>query len=60
MDLNTLKLPAKGFTKAEREWIRSVLIPAITTVQGIQGRNCTIDNSESGQTINADDCPPAA
>jgi len=29
MDIEQLTVPAKGFTKAEREWIKNVLIPAI-------------------------------
>ncbi len=53
-----LQLPGKGFTKAEREWIKTVLIPAIKTVQGVSGRNVTISNNDSGQTINASDCQP--
>ncbi len=52
-----LKLPEKGFTKAERAWLEK-LIEAIKTVQAIQGRNVTISNDGSGQTINADDCTP--
>ncbi len=58
MDLNTLTLPDKGFTKAEREWIKTVLIPAIKTVQGIAGKNVTINNSDNGQAIAASDCQP--
>ncbi len=50
-----LQLPQKGFTKAERKWLQE-LIDAIKTVQGVQGRNVTISNANSGQTINADDC----
>jgi hypothetical protein len=52
-----LKLPEKGFTKAEREWLRE-LIDAINTVRAIKGRNVTITPSKSGQVINASDCPP--
>ncbi len=54
-----LKLPAKGFTKAERAWLQE-LIDAINTVQAVQGRNCTVSDAPdgSGQTINADDCTP--
>ncbi len=58
MNASNLKLPEKGFTKAERLWL-SELIDAIKTVQAVQGRNVTISNDGSGQTINADDCPPA-
>ncbi len=57
MGLETLTLPSKGFTKSERQWLAK-LIEAIKTVQGIQGRNVTISNTEAGQTINADDCTP--
>ncbi len=53
----TLKLPEKGFTKAERAWLQQ-LINAIKTVQGIQGRNVSITNDGSGQIINASDCDP--
>jgi len=52
-----LKLPEKGFTKTERAWLQK-LITAIKTVQGISGRNCSITNTDDGQTINATDCTP--
>lgn len=52
-----LTLPDKGFTKAEREWLKQ-LIEAINTVHGVQGRNVTITDSKDGQTINANDCAP--
>ncbi len=52
-----LKLPEKGFTKAERAWLAE-LIQAIKTVQGIAGRNVSISNADSGQTVNAEDCTP--
>ncbi len=54
-----LKLPTKGFTKAERAWLAE-LIQAIKTVQAIQGRNCSVTNTDEGQTISATDeaCPP--
>ena len=52
-----LKLPSKGFTKAERAWL-SQLLEAIKTVQAVQGRNTTIGESDNGQVINADDCEP--
>lgn len=60
MDLRDLKLPERGFTLAEREWIANVLIPSIRTVHGIAGRNVSItdDPGGSGQTINASDCQP--
>ncbi len=58
MDLKTLTLPDKGFTKAEREWIKTVLIPALKTVQGVAGKNVSITNSDNGQTIAASDCQP--
>lgn len=57
MNVQNLKLPEKGFTKAERAWLKE-LIDAIKTVNGIAGRNCTITNDASGQMINADDCSP--
>lgn len=58
MNIGTLQAPEKGFTKAEREWIKNVLIPAIKTVHGVQGRNVSITDSDAGQTINASDCQP--
>ena len=58
MNIDQLTAPEKGFTKAEREWIKTVLIPAIKTVNGIAGRNVSITNSDNGQTISASDCPP--
>jgi len=57
VSVDNLKLPDKGFTKTERAWLET-LIDAIKTVQGLQGRNVTISNDDSGQTINADDCTP--
>ncbi len=56
MNIDQLTAPEKGFTKAEREWIKTVLIPAIKTVQGIAGRNVNINNTADGQTINVSDC----
>lgn len=52
-----LKVPEKGFTKAERIWIRE-LIEVIRTVRGVQGRHVTISNTADGQVINADECDP--
>ncbi len=52
-----LQLPEKGFTKAERAWLQT-LLEAIKTVQGIQGRNVTITNNDTGQTIDVADCTP--
>jgi len=57
MTPESLKLPQKGFTKAERLWLAK-LIEAINTVQAVQGRNCTVTNTQEGQIINADDCTP--
>ncbi len=56
MDIQNLTAPDKGFTKAEREWLKTVLIPAIKTVHAVQGRNVSISNDDAGQTINAADC----
>ncbi len=56
MDVQNLTVPAKGFTKAEREWIKNVLIPAIKTVNAVAGKNVAITNSDNGQTIAASDC----
>ncbi len=58
MNIDQLTAPEKGFTKAERQWIKDVLIPAIKTVQGVAGRNVNITNSDNGQTIAASDCDP--
>ncbi len=58
MDIQNLTLPDKGFTKAERQWIKDKLIPAIKTVQGVAGRNVLVTNSDNGQTIAARDCDP--
>jgi hypothetical protein len=52
-----LKLPEKGFTKAERKWLAE-LIAAIRTVHAVKGLNTTITDTDSGQVISADDCPP--
>lgn len=62
MNLGDLQLPEVGFTKMEREWIRTVLIPAIKTVHGVPGRNINItdDPDGNGQTINASDCQPCS
>jgi hypothetical protein len=57
MSPDDLQLPERGFTKAERAWLEK-LIEAIRTVHGISGRNTTIDESDKGQVINADDCAP--
>ncbi len=50
-----LKLPAKGFTKAERAWLED-LITAIKTVHAIQGKDISISDSDKGQVVNANDC----
>ena len=55
-----LKLPEKGFTKAERAWLRE-LIEAIKTVQAVAGRNVSIDRRPNhGTVINANDCSPCS
>ncbi len=56
MDIQNLTVPDKGFTIAERKWIREQLIPAIKTVFGVPGTNVSITNHDSGQIINASDC----
>lgn len=50
-----LKLPERGFTKAERVWL-SQLIEAIKTVHAVNGRNTSVSDTADGQVINADDC----
>jgi hypothetical protein len=57
VNVENLTLPGKGFTKAERAWLKQ-LIAAIKTVQAIPGRNCTINNTDAGQSIDATDCGP--
>ncbi len=58
MDVQNLTVPDKGFTIAERKWIKEQLIPAIKTVFGVAGTNVSINNQDSGQIINANDCDP--
>lgn len=58
MNIDNLQVPVKGFTKAERQWIKEKLIPALKTVRGIAGRDVSISNDDQGQTINASDCTP--
>jgi type IV secretory pathway protease TraF len=53
--MDDLKLPDKGFTKAERAWLKE-LIQAIKTVRAVSGTNVSISNSDAGQIINANDC----
>jgi len=60
MNIENLKPPTRGFTKAEREWIKNVLIPAIRTVHAVQGHNITINSTDGGQVINAADCQPCS
>jgi hypothetical protein len=57
MSIENLKVPAKGFTKAERKWLEE-LIKAIKTVHAVQGHNVTITDTDQGQLINANDCRP--
>ena len=60
MNVQDLKVPTKGFTKAEREWIKNVLIPAIKTVHAVSGHLTTVTDTSDGQVINAQDCSPSA
>ena len=46
------KLPDKGFTKAEKQWLEQV-IQDIAGAKAIQGQNTTVDSRPDGQTINA-------
>jgi hypothetical protein len=55
--ITDLKLPAKGFTKAERKWLLE-LIKAIQTSRPIAGRNVTVTENDDGHVISADDCAP--
>ncbi len=50
-----LRLPEKGFTKAERKWLLE-LIKAIQTLHAVAGRNVTVTDNDNGQVISADDC----
>ena len=55
-----LQIPQKGFTKAEREWLKE-LLEAIKTVQAVAGRNVSIDKRPNqGTVINASDCEPCS
>jgi hypothetical protein len=54
---SSLRVPERGFTKAERAWLEEV-IQAIKTNHGIAGENCTITDTGEGQLINASSCPP--
>jgi len=56
VNIENLKVPTKGFTKAERDWIKNVLIPAIKTVHAVSGHLTTVSDSDQGQVINAQDC----
>jgi len=47
-----IKLPEKGFTKSEKQWLKTV-IEAIKSNKAIAGENVTVDNREDGQVINA-------
>lgn len=56
MNIDDIFENLQGFTKKEREWLKTKLKPALKTVQGVAGRNVTITNEDSGQMINANDC----
>ncbi len=58
MDIDAIFDNLQGFTKKEREWLKTKLKPALKTVYGVAGRNVNINNTDSGQTINASDCDP--
>ncbi len=58
MDIDSIFDNLQGFTKKEREWLKTKLKPALKTVQGVAGKNVSITNSDSGQTIAASDCDP--
>ncbi len=58
MNIDSIFDNLDGFTKKEREWLKTKLKPALKTVHGVQGRNISITDSDAGQTINASDCPP--
>jgi hypothetical protein len=59
VNISELKMPEKGFTKAERAWLAQ-LIEAIRTVHAVPGRNTSISDTDAGQVINAEDCTPCA
>ncbi len=58
MDIDAIFDNLQGFTKKEREWLKTKLKPALKTVQGVAGRNVSITNSDKGQAIAASDCDP--
>jgi hypothetical protein len=58
MNIDAIFDNLQGFTKKEREWLKTKLKPALKTVQGVQGKNVSITNADNGQTINASDCQP--
>lgn len=58
MDIDSIFENLDGFTKTEREWLKTKLKPVLKTNQGIAGKNVDINNDDSGQTINASDCGP--
>lgn len=49
--------PPPGPRKLER-YLVEVVIPAIKTLYAIAGVNVTISDFDTGQVINANDCPP--
>ncbi len=55
-DIDAIFENIPGFTKKEREWLKTKLRPALKTVYGVAGRNVNITNTNSGQAINASDC----
>ena len=57
-DIDTIFENLAGFTKKEREWLKTKLKPALKTVHGVSGRNVSITDSDVGQTVNASDCQP--
>lgn len=59
-DIDQMFRELPGFTKQERKWLREKLRPALKTVHGVAGRNVSITDDDSGQTINASDCQPCA
>jgi len=57
-DIDSIFENLPGFTKKEREWLKTKLKPALKTVYGVAGKNVSITNSDNGQTIAANDCQP--
>jgi hypothetical protein len=50
-----LKLPAKGFTDTEREWLED-LLAELRSVRAVAGASIKVSDNANGQVISADEC----